>query len=716
MLSDHQMEVLLLHTWPEKYQSNGAGESGLGAVIFKIQNDEAAKNSEGSDATDDSGGTKDAEVEVRRADAVGDRTNLTLQQIDSLALELQHQEADDSLNPRFRHWRADLANIEDAFIQDPEQTQRMIAGFKLKMLSSEEKIYKLTRLADRLRKDHVTAIPPLVWKKEEHVREDQEAEPTPAENLVNRLGFVFMAYRVDVWWWEACERLHIFLMTAGLVFIYPESPAQMATGAMISFAFLMANVIKQPYCTDDLNLLKAMSLFAQFITLFCGIMISFIQSVDTVGDADQQLDFAVVSFMMVVTNVSVILLPIIRPIIGGNFESYLESAAALLGRLPCAMARSTRSESGIERKRVGELPLWKVELQSQRLLSQKSRTPSVNTGIQASLGFASEGSEIQDAPTKGSSDDHQQQMIEDGAERKLSNEIVELKLELERICHVGQEASIASDGVTIQTLAVTNTVEFRHQATKPPSPSVAASGNVEPACEGIGDGNKDDLLNWLLTPRKQHMVPSHEQESITNQNADADDDQDIFADASFPCWRREKKVGLVAQGQNLGSLTKDSNDQGLPDGFSRLRAVPVLNDNIASGNSSGLDVRPEDFNGPSDFSCLPSHRGDPGTGDGKVHDPDPFITWFPEGIEHPPKQALAHSCSGEHASTGNGSDVHNDDDLLTWLLTPRDLTTRHETSNAAAVDTTDKNVKNVNVDIDVDSAINSSVEGSRILF
>ena len=361
------MDALLLHKWPNKHvQSIGAVESGLGAVLDKYNFDRAKEDAPAAD--DDEVAKKEEELrrserDERKQNADGARTDAALRRIDAIAVKFETAEDNGTLGPAFARWRSDLAGIEELYILNPNDAEERIANLRVMMMSLEEKTQDIEKLAAKLQQDHVTAIPPQVWKREEALGDDPEREPSHAETLINRLGFVFMAYRVDLWWWEVMERLHIFLMTAGLVFIYPDSPAQMATGAMISFAFLLANVIEKPYCTDDLNLLKGLSLFAQFITLFSGIMIAFIQSQDTVGEADQQLDYAIVSVMIVITNVSVVLLPILRPIIAGDVAAYKESALELLRKLPCW---SSHSSSGFGFGKKGEKhgpPRWKLQLQ-----------------------------------------------------------------------------------------------------------------------------------------------------------------------------------------------------------------------------------------------------------------------------------------------------------------------------------------------------------------
>ena len=370
-LSEHQNEVLLLHKWPEKHKKK-ARESGLGGLVDKYEFDSAKLSpEEARKAEAQAAASKKLEITGRKSMISGARTDPLLRQIDGLALQLQSLEANGNLNPRYSRWRSDLADIEDAFIEDPAQITHLLAGVKVKMLSAAEKRVQVQKLAAKLQHDHITAIAPQVWKRKDYLH-DPDMVPSQAENLVNRLGFVFMAYQMPMWWWECVERFHMFLMTAGLVFIYPESPAQLAAGAMISFLFLMANMIKRPYCTDFLNFLKMFSLFAQFMTLFAGIMMSYIQAADTVGNADKQIDHVMVTIIIILTNITVMMLPLMKPLLSGDSEEYAERAMKVWQSLSCLKWNqpsmtdmSRRSSSASKRSLIAEPPLWKLQLQQE---------------------------------------------------------------------------------------------------------------------------------------------------------------------------------------------------------------------------------------------------------------------------------------------------------------------------------------------------------------
>lgn len=54
-------------------------------------------------------------------------------------------------------------------------------------------------LAERLVKEAVIAVPPQTWNVDLADAQDEGHEPTDEELLVFRLGFIFLAYRIDFW-------------------------------------------------------------------------------------------------------------------------------------------------------------------------------------------------------------------------------------------------------------------------------------------------------------------------------------------------------------------------------------------------------------------------------------------------------------------------------------------------------------------------------------
>jgi hypothetical protein len=110
-----------------------------------------------------------------------------------------------------------------------------------------------------------------------------------------------------------------------LVFMQAEGPAQLATGALITFIFLLLNLTCRPFCTDGLNSLQTFSLISQFLTLFCGILIGYMENMAGTGsDASDQADAGVLGFIIVVINCATLVFPIARKFLIGQHIEMME--------------------------------------------------------------------------------------------------------------------------------------------------------------------------------------------------------------------------------------------------------------------------------------------------------------------------------------------------------------------------------------------------------
>jgi hypothetical protein len=109
---------------------------------------------------------------------------------------------------------------------------------RIKNLSKNVKLERVLQLAERLTIDAIIAIPPQHWNQAEQASNSDVKTKTPEEGggaespplprrelteeeaaarkesaILRRLGFIFIAYRADYWWWEGVEMLRKFLMT-----------------------------------------------------------------------------------------------------------------------------------------------------------------------------------------------------------------------------------------------------------------------------------------------------------------------------------------------------------------------------------------------------------------------------------------------------------------------------------------------------------------------
>ena len=103
------------------------------------------------------------------------------------------------------------------------------------------------------------------------------------------------------------------------MFLPPDGPGQLATGALITFFFLLINLICRPFCTEGLNNLQSFSLISQFLTLFCGILIGYMESMAGTGsDSSEKEDTSVFGSIIVMINVATLVFPILRNFLSGK--------------------------------------------------------------------------------------------------------------------------------------------------------------------------------------------------------------------------------------------------------------------------------------------------------------------------------------------------------------------------------------------------------------
>jgi hypothetical protein len=286
-LTEKQMDTLLLyHRWPTKHE----GPADLGEAEGIRQLIDQNKKETGQDEDD-----VEAERAQRRANLAegGDRSDPELESIDEMWQEFMKREQEGHISEEYmceeHGWRNDMKEAEDLYVEDPRKVDAFLETIHVRELPTDEKRSKVLRLAHDLVVRGITAIPPLVWQQstgEEQKRavdrKDMEGDPTDAEEedveppkdqlLISRFGFLFMAYRINFWWWEGVEMLRKLLMTSLLVFVMPGKPGQLAAAAMITFCFLLLNLMCQPFCTPGLNSLSTFTLVAQFATLVSEIL------------------------------------------------------------------------------------------------------------------------------------------------------------------------------------------------------------------------------------------------------------------------------------------------------------------------------------------------------------------------------------------------------------------------------------------------------------
>lgn len=123
---------------------------------------------------------------------------------------------------------------------------------------------------------------------------------------IARLGFVFLSYRCDMWWFELAMMLYKLLMSSALIFLFQGTPSQVAAGFLITFAFLLMNILQRPFVNRGLFKMQVYALTIQTLNLFFGMMImsgAFEEGIG--GDGDDPY----VAGFMTALNILVFVLP-----------------------------------------------------------------------------------------------------------------------------------------------------------------------------------------------------------------------------------------------------------------------------------------------------------------------------------------------------------------------------------------------------------------------
>jgi len=181
---------------------------------------------------------QDQEEHADRRYALQDRDDPLVAEIDALIDELSTQHTKHGTHP-YLTWREDVKMAEHIFLKTPERLPACLKRMRMKNLSKQEKRERVQALANQLVRDAIIAIPPELWTSEvqkasESVVETKtleegggaESPPVPKKEvsedeaaaqkesaILRRLGFIFIAYRMEYWWWEGMEMSRKFLMT-----------------------------------------------------------------------------------------------------------------------------------------------------------------------------------------------------------------------------------------------------------------------------------------------------------------------------------------------------------------------------------------------------------------------------------------------------------------------------------------------------------------------
>jgi len=121
-----------------------------------------------------------------------------------------------------------------------------------------------------------------------------------------RYGFVYMSYSKEFWYWDIMEMARKICQTTLVMFVMPGSTFQVAFALVVSYFFVALQFKNHPFRDPVLNQLQTVSLFAETMTIFCGLMLkAFDSAVGTENEAEmfQGYDKDVCEYMLYAVNV-----------------------------------------------------------------------------------------------------------------------------------------------------------------------------------------------------------------------------------------------------------------------------------------------------------------------------------------------------------------------------------------------------------------------------
>eukprot|EP00286_Rhodomonas_abbreviata_P008626 CAMPEP_0181331672 /NCGR_PEP_ID=MMETSP1101-20121128/24640_1 /TAXON_ID=46948 /ORGANISM="Rhodomonas abbreviata, Strain Caron Lab Isolate" /LENGTH=744 /DNA_ID=CAMNT_0023441175 /DNA_START=126 /DNA_END=2361 /DNA_ORIENTATION=- len=180
---------------------------------------------------------------------------------------------------------------------DGNQTEEELVDDDVCMLPvnaiREDKLTWLMQTGGRLLFRGRIALPALKW--------------VPNRHPINRVEFLIDAYKVENWYHEITELGRKFIMTGVILFMWPDSPQQIATGIIVSGAFLLYFIFTQPYTSPLLNQAQILAFISQVATLFYGL----VQSIARLqGEVGQESD-AALGIILLLLNVFIFVFPLV---------------------------------------------------------------------------------------------------------------------------------------------------------------------------------------------------------------------------------------------------------------------------------------------------------------------------------------------------------------------------------------------------------------------
>jgi len=186
---------------------------------------------------------------------------------------------------------------------------------------------RLLRHCIHLQEEEILSVGKTFWNATEWAPEKEKV-------AVDCMGFLFLSYKVEYWYFELIEQLRKLLMTSVIVFFYPGSLNQLAGGILITFLGLVLCFRMKPFMQPQLNEIQAACLSIQGVTLFYGVIL-----IAENTDPSIPVPPSAVSVIILFLNIFVVFIPFIqffalrRPAFGNRplWERAMESCVGMCG-------------------------------------------------------------------------------------------------------------------------------------------------------------------------------------------------------------------------------------------------------------------------------------------------------------------------------------------------------------------------------------------------
>jgi hypothetical protein len=89
----------------------------------------------------------------------------------------------------------------------------------------------------------------------------------------DRLGFIYYAYKEDIWWYELTELMRKLLLNGFMVLVPQGVVSRVTVGLLVCLVFLLVLNHVRPYKAASDDLLQNMCHVQLFLTMFCGVLL-----------------------------------------------------------------------------------------------------------------------------------------------------------------------------------------------------------------------------------------------------------------------------------------------------------------------------------------------------------------------------------------------------------------------------------------------------------